>query len=336
MMNSLMLSLAFLVIIEVESITDAKTDNTSTSCVNNYNPQEVDAESISTLRSEMIDLFRIAASMNWDEGIDGHMSASIGNGLMLINRFGTNWGAAIDCDIITVNTTSFEILSPPPIERDNDTPGKGLTGWRAAIWMNAAFHREFEHVKVALHLHSPHVRTIGIAGDKIKMIDQNSLRFFNRIIYSNYSGIIVSAQKSDKLVNLYKNENEKAMIENSNNNNSVNRFYPKDIIFMRNHGVLILANSVFSAFNTAYFLEIAAKTQIDATMYAQAAGTEVVYIDEELQAKTAKKFQGWSQDVFGKNNFQGFRRKLHQNTITAQSNCCGSCDTESQSKIMFD
>lgn len=143
-----------------------------------------------------------------------------------------------------------------------------------------------------LHLHSPYIRTISGTDSTLHMIDQNSMRFYNRITYHPYEGIVVDYTKSGSLSSKLADKS-------------------KDILILKNHGVVILANNVAQAFNTAYYLEIAAETQIRAYEYALASGTKVSEIPQDVVEKTAKKLQGQAEDLFAYFNFESWRKRYN-------------------------
>lgn len=65
-------------------------------------------------------------------------------------------------------------------------------------------------------------------------------------------------------------------------------------------------NNIFRA----YFLENAAKAQIDAYSYASSSGKKIHPISPEVVEKTWLKFQGQAERMFAYYNFESYRRKL--------------------------
>ena len=74
------------------------------------------------------------------------------------------------------------------------------------------------------------------------MIDQNACRFFGRILYDRHFGGMAFREESERLA---------AMITPNTS-----------VIFMGNHGVLVLGNSIAQAFDELYYLEMACRVQV--------------------------------------------------------------------------
>jgi len=243
------------------------------------------SRTLSEQKKEISDSLQILARLGMAEGIDGHISVLTApppgrdenKTYLLMDRFGVGWHIMTPQDIITIESGTKRIYESnwEKIE------------WRAAIWMNEAIHEIRPDVKVVLHLHSPYSRILGATDGQFEMIDQNSLRFFQKIGYHDYEGVVVDPAKSESLAQKIKDF---------------------DVLILRNHGVIILGPSVPVVWNRAYFLENAAKAQIDAYQYAAAAKVNVVKIDPEVVAKNWKKFQGQAEELFAYYNFESFRR----------------------------
>jgi ribulose-5-phosphate 4-epimerase/fuculose-1-phosphate aldolase len=81
-----------------------------------------------------------------------------------------------------------------------------------------------------------------IRGGRLEMCTQNAFRYFNRIAYDEaYAGVALSAQEGDRMC--------RAMGD-------------KDILFLRNHGVIVAGPTVAQTYDDLYYLERAAMVQV--------------------------------------------------------------------------
>jgi len=251
----------------------------------NYEKNIRRPQSVQATKRKISESLRILSNLGMSEGIDGHISVRTGtpNGgdpakmYLLMDRFGVGWNIIEPHHIITIECGTKRIV---------ESNWKSVE-WRAAIWMNDAIHQIRPDVQVVLHLHSPYTRILGTTDSPLEMIDQNSLRFYNKIGYHDYEGVVVDPTKSESLASKIKDY---------------------DILILKNHGSIILANSIEEAFNRAYFLENAAKAQIDAYKYAASIGKPVVPIAESVVLANWKKFQGQAERLFAYFHFESWRR----------------------------
>src|SRR5260370_5435443 len=101
-----------------------------------------------------------------------------------------------------------------------------------------------------------------IQGGRIEMCTQNAFRYWNRIAYDeHYCGVALSAAEGERMC--------RALGD-------------KDILFLRNHGVIVSGPTVARAYDDLYYLERTAMGQV----LAMQTGRPLHNIDEALADRT--------------------------------------------------
>jgi len=133
-----------------------------------------------------------------------------------------------------------------------------------AFHIHGRIHAGNPRATVLLHTHMPYATALtSLNGGRIEMCTQNAFRFWNRIAYDDeYCGVALSAAEGDRMC--------RAMGD-------------KDILFLRNHGVIVSGRSVAKAWDDLYYLERAAMVQV----LAMQTGRPLHVIDETLARRTA-------------------------------------------------
>lgn len=137
-----------------------------------------------------------------------------------------------------------------------------------AIILHGQLHRLLPHAKCILHTHMPHTTALACLRDfEFLMLDQNACRFYKRIAYDrDYAGMALEASEGDRVAHVLGKE--------------------KSVLFLANHGVIVVGNSVAEAFDELYYLEKAAQLQI----LALSTGRELALIDDETAALVCKQW----------------------------------------------
>ena len=111
-----------------------------------------------------------------------------------------------------------------------------------ALNIHARMHLARKKNVAVFHTHMPYTSALTCTqGGKLEMCHQNSLRFYNRICYVSYNGLVFDTKEGDRLAA---------------------QMSDKDIMLHDNHGVMLCANSIAEAFNDLYYLERSAQIQV--------------------------------------------------------------------------
>jgi ribulose-5-phosphate 4-epimerase/fuculose-1-phosphate aldolase len=188
-------------------------------------------------RAARVDLaaaFRLAVRMDLHEGVCNHFSVMLPHGRFLLNAYGLHWGEMTASNLLAL-----------------DEEGKLLEGEgeyeKTAFWIHSRIHRAHPRAACVLHTHMPYATTLTLLeGGRLEMVEQNALRFHDDIAYDEtYNGLVVDAEEGDRLARA---------------------LGAKRVLFLANHGVIVVGGSVAEAFDSLYYLERACRLQVLARM----------------------------------------------------------------------
>jgi ribulose-5-phosphate 4-epimerase/fuculose-1-phosphate aldolase len=193
-------------------------------------------------RAARIDLaaaFRLAVRMDLHEGVCNHFTLMLpraGNegSRFLLNRYGLHWSEVSASNLLAL-----------------DTEGRVLGGEgeyeKTAFYIHSRIHLANPHAACVLHTHMPYATALTlIEGGRLEMVEQNALRFHGDIAYDDtYNGLVVDNAEGDRLAQA---------------------LGAKRVMFLANHGVIVVGPTVAEAFDSLYYLERACRLQVLARM----------------------------------------------------------------------
>lgn len=187
-----------------------------------------------TERAARVDLaaaFRMAVRLDLHEGVCNHFSVMLPDGRkFLLNRYGLHWSEVSASNLLAL-----------------DADGKLLEGEgefeKTAFYIHSRIHLAHPHATCVLHTHMPHATALTlIEGGRLEMVEQNALRFHDDIAYDDtYNGLVVDTAEGDRLARV---------------------LGAKRVLFLANHGVIVVGPSVAEAFDLMYYLERACRLQV--------------------------------------------------------------------------
>jgi ribulose-5-phosphate 4-epimerase/fuculose-1-phosphate aldolase len=185
-------------------------------------------------RIELAACFRLAAKFGFSEGVCNHFSAVVPghSNLMFINPFGYAF-SEITASLLLVCDFDGNVVA-----------GDGAPE-ATAFFIHARLHRLKPRVKVVLHTHMPNATALSmLEGPPLLWAGQTALKFYGRIaVDENYNGLALDASEGDRIAH--------AMGE-------------ADVVFLKNHGVMVTGPNVAEAWDDLYYLERAAEVQLKA------------------------------------------------------------------------
>ncbi len=188
-----------------------------------------------TIRSDLAAAFRWAAKLNFHEAVANHFSAAVSadGSQFLLNPRGRHFSRMKASELLLLDSTSAgsaEVLVHPDAD---------LTAW----YLHAHLHKTVPRARCILHTHMPYVTALTCLADfEFLMLDQNACRFHNRIAYDrNYAGMALDDSEGARVASLLGDE--------------------KSVMFLGNHGVLVIGETVAEAFDELFYLEKAAQVQ---------------------------------------------------------------------------
>ena len=217
---------------------------------------------------------RWADRHGFGEAIGNHFSFMVPgtDDRFLINPQGLHWSEITPSDLVIADGEGNVVEGRYPVEA-------------SAFFIHARLHAGNRRAKVVLHTHMPYATALtSIRDGRIEMCTQNAFRYFDRIAYDEaYSGVALSAQEGDRMC--------RALGD-------------KDILFLRNHGVIVAGPTVAKAYDDLYYLERTAMVQV----LAMQTGRELHNIDEAMAEHTARQIAGEAQQAFL--HFESLKRML--------------------------
>ena len=207
--------------------------------------------------------FRWAAKLNMHEGVANHFSVCVpgSNEDFYVNGSGMHFSTIKASDMVLVEQRNIEKLKNNPSIVDP-----------TAINIHGTIHKKVPHAKCILHVHSKYATALSALKDPtLPPIDQNSMRFYNRVaIFSDYGGLGFE-EESNKMVTCIGN---------------------KRVMLMANHGILTIGQTVAQAFDELFYFEKACETYITALSTQK----ELKIVNDEVAEKTAQEWEDYSTD----------------------------------------
>lgn len=226
------------------------------------NQAAVEAEA----RLDLAAAFRWAARLNFHEGVANHFSAAVSpdGSRFLVNPRGAHFSRITASSLVRLDAHEAGAHGPGP---DVDP-----TAW----YLHAHLHQHVPHARVVLHTHMPHTTALACLADyEFQMLDQNACRFFGRIAYDrHYSGMALDDAEGKRVAALFDGG--------------------KSVLFMANHGVMVVGASVAEAFDELYYLEQAAQLQV----LALSTGRPLSIVPDDIAAMVCQQWRdypdGWA------------------------------------------
>jgi ribulose-5-phosphate 4-epimerase/fuculose-1-phosphate aldolase len=143
-------------------------------------------------------------------------------------------------------------------------------------------------VNCAIHVHTDAGLAFAARKTGLRMITQNALRFWNRIGYHDYEGLVVDSGEGARISQALGERNL--------------------VLIMRNHGLLIVGATVRDAFERTRDLLIAMRVQL----MIEATGDELVEVPPEICDKVVLQWEEHDRGR-GSADWPAWRRRLRAN-----------------------
>jgi len=183
------------------------------------------------MRVDLAAAFRLAVRLDLHEGVCNHFSVMLPGGKgFLLNRYGLHWSEVTASNLLAL-----------------DANGKVLQGEgefeKTAFYIHSRIHLANPRAICVLHTHMPYATALTLLeGGRLEMVEQNALRFHDDIAYDDiYNGLVVDNAEGDRLARALGG---------------------KRVMFLANHGVMVVGPSVAEAFDAMYYLERACRLQV--------------------------------------------------------------------------
>ena len=192
---------------------------------------ELDADAVRQARVDLAACFRMAARLGMHEGICNHFSFVVPgrDDLFLVNPYGWAFSEITASRLLVCDF------------QGNVIAGDGVPE-ATAFFIHARVHKNVGRAKAAFHTHMPNATALAmLEGPPLLWAGQTALKFYGRtVVDEEYGGLALDEQEGDRIA---------ASIGDA------------DIVFMKNHGVMVVGPTVAEAWDDLYYLERAAEAQ---------------------------------------------------------------------------
>ena len=214
---------------------------------------------ISELQRDLAAVFRWTAKLNMNEGIANHFSACLPNSNdFYVNGSGLHFSSIKASDMVLVEQNKIEEIKKKPELVDP-----------TALNIHGVIHKKVPHARCILHVHSKYATALSALKDPtLQPIDQNTMRFYNRVaIYDDFGGLG------------FEEESHKMAAAIGNNRS----------MLLANHGILTVGQTVAQAFDELYYFEKACETYITAL----STNKELKIANSKVAEKTAQEWENY-------------------------------------------
>lgn len=221
------------------------------------NRPDLDGEEVWNARVDLAACFRFAARLGMHEGICNHFSAVVPgyDDLFLVNPYGYAF-SEITASSLLVCDFHGNVLS-----------GNGVPE-ATAFFIHARMHLNVPRARVAFHTHMRYATALSMTeGEPLIYAGQTALKFYGRTVVDEaYNGLALDTSEGDRIA---------ASVGDA------------DIIFMKHHGVMVLAPTIAEAWDDLYYLERACEVQC----LALSTGRKVVPVAREIAEAAARQMR---------------------------------------------
>lgn len=225
-------------------------------------------------RVELAACYRLIAHFRMTDWIYNHISSRLPDSHehYLINPFGLLYEEVSASNLVKVDV------------HGNLAEDVALDVNPAAFVIHGAIHKARPEIGCVLHTHSAAGVAVSAQEQGLLPISQNALKVYDRIAYHDFEGIALDADEQQRLV---------ADVGD------------KDVLILRNHGLLTMGTTVAKAFELMFFLERSCQIQIAAL----AGGSAVIHPSQAVCKRTIGQFAGDDSYVQGR-DWQALLRLL--------------------------
>src|SRR5438128_5050767 len=183
------------------------------------------------IRVDLAAAYRMVAHYRWDDLIFTHLSARIPGPehQFLLNPYNLMFEEVTASALIKVDVSGNPVDPTPFI-----TNPAGFT-------IHSAIHMAREDAHAVMHLHTPHGQAVAAHAEGLLPLTQTAMVIRDEIAYHDYEGIAVDLSERERIIH---------------------DLGDKSAMIFRNHGTLVVGETVGEAFLKLYFLERACEAQV--------------------------------------------------------------------------
>lgn len=206
------------------------------------------------VRCELAGAYRLFAQLGWHELIYNHITARVpGTEHFLINPFGLMYREVTAGNLLKIDLDGRKI-EPSPYSANP-----------AGFVVHSAVHAARADVACVMHTHTTAGQVVSCQRDGLLPLSFTSVFYTGRVAYHDFEGITLEREESVRLA---------ADLGDRN------------IMILRNHGLLVCGASIADAFADHYLLQRACEVQVAA----QATGAALIRPSDDIAMHAADQF----------------------------------------------
>ncbi len=239
---------------------------------------DIDADAATAMQSCRADLAaacRWAVRLGLSEGIDNHFTLMVPGSAerFLLNEYGLHWSEVRASNLLTVDFRGnvLEGIGPPD---------------STAFHIHSNIHRRLPKARCVLHTHMPFATALtALEGGRLQMCSQTALLFQDLCAYDDsYNGLALDSAEGERIAHALGD---------------------KRVLFLGNHGVLVVGHSMADTFDLLYYLERACQVQL----LAMSTGAPLRLISAAAADTMRRQLRELGP---GKSHFSALKRMLHR------------------------
>ncbi len=230
---------------------------------------KIGRDAIHQARIDLAAAHRLAVNYGFHEGIDNHFTLMVPgfDDRFFLAPFGLHWSEIKASDFLVVDFYG------------NIIEGEGLIE-ETAFYIHAPIHQADRKIQAVLHTHMPYATALSMLEDpELDMASQNAIGFRDEVFYDcEYNGLAYDRSEGERMT--------KALGD-------------KNILMLRNHGIVVTGKTVAEAFHNLYFFERTAEVHV----LALSMGRDIRLVPKDIVDNTVEQFKE-SPDVGGVNRIE--------------------------------
>lgn len=229
-------------------------------------------------RLDLAAALRWAARMGLNEGVCNHFSLAVPGqeDRYFVNPHALHWDEIRASDLIVVDGEGNLVEGDHAIEK-------------TAFFIHSRLHRARPDARCVLHTHMPYATALTMIEDgRLEPCIQTALRFHGVVAYDTdvggYNGLALDTAEGDRMA--------RALGD-------------KRVLFLANHGVIVVGPDVATAFDDLYYLERAAQAQV----LAMSTGRRLKLVGDNIARSVQQQIEA-DLPVYARNHFEALKRLL--------------------------
>ena len=227
------------------------------------------------LRRELADCYRLFADLGWSEAIFNHITARVPGPErhFLINPYGLMYE-----EVTAENLVKIDLDGNPVGPSEHPVNPAGFI-------IHAAIHEAREDAHCVMHVHTTAGVAISCKQEGLSHDNFYGAMFQDRVAYHDFEGISVHPEEQPRLV---------AALGD------------RDVLILRNHGLLVLGEDIPHAFRWMWSLQRACEVQCQA----QALGGSDIVLSDAVRRAAARDAAAFAQGTTARLMFDAMVRRM--------------------------